>query len=85
LTLAVIETESKKFIKIKSANDGDKELLLSIEDYYRAFYQTSSNYLLTDWHPTYFMIFNDQSSTPGSKSCGQTCIKHLFKITSDCD
>ena len=60
-------------------------MLLRIEDYYRAFYQTSSNYLLNDWHLNYFMIFNDQSTNPGSKSCGPTCTKHLFKITSDCD
>jgi hypothetical protein len=62
----------------------DGAFFIGLGDYQKRFGSTNINYDPTNWDRTSFLMLKDKTTNPGSHSkCGQDCIRHEFKLTSD--
>ena len=74
--------ELKKEAKFENKVDG--AFFIRIVDYHKRFGNTFINYDTSNWDKTSFLMLGDDTKKRGAhKSCGRSCIRHEFKLTSE--
>lgn len=64
----------------------DGTFFIELADYLKGFDGTTINHDVSDWSKAEFLMLNDKSEEKGSHpSCGETCTRHEFTLTSTID